>query len=51
MKITVEPDSDDDPEDWIDMTADDLALTESPFWKLETYLTMQRSSNEDHPDI
>lgn len=39
MDIWSDPDSDDYEEVWIDMTGDDLALTESSTWKLEAYVS------------
>ncbi|MCX4813699.1 hypothetical protein OG601_24170 [Streptomyces sp. NBC_01239] len=36
--IWTEQDSDDE-EIWIDMTGDDLALTESSTWKVEAYVS------------
>lgn len=41
MNIWTEPDSEDDPETWVDMTRDDLGLIESPTWKLEMYANIE----------
>ena len=40
MDIWTEPDKD-DAETWISIAGDDLAVTESPTWKVEVYVSTQ----------
>lgn len=40
MEIWTEPDQD-DAESWVSLTGDDLAVTESPTWKVEVFVQTQ----------